>query len=73
MTEKRLAEICKKLFEYVLHECYDGQCELDLIDEIGLSYEEYVQLGGKLTQQELLEIELGGSITLTSLDKLKSC
>lgn len=66
MTEKRLLEVCKALFEYSLHECYDTQCERDLVDEIGLSYEEYVQLGGRLTKQELSNAEPS---SFTSLDK----
>lgn len=66
MTEKRLLEVCKALFEYALHECYNTQCERDLIDEIGLSYKEYVQLGGKLTKQELSKAEFS---SFTSLDK----
>lgn len=69
MTEKRLLELCKALFGYILHECYDSQCEADVIDEIGLSYDEYVQLGGKLTREELAEIELGVHHPYTSYDK----
>lgn len=66
MTEKRLLEVCKALFEYALHECYNTQCERDLVDEIGLSYEEYVQLGGRLTKQELSKTEPS---SFTSLDR----
>lgn len=66
MTEKRLLEVCKALFGYILHECYDSQCEADVVDEIGLSYKEYVQLGGKLTKQELSKAE---SSSFTSLDR----
>lgn len=69
MTEERLLELCKALFGYILHECYDSQCEADVIDEIGLSYDEYVQLGGKLTREELAEIELGVHHPYTSYDK----
>lgn len=69
MTEERLLELCKALFGYILHECYDSQCEADVIDEIGLSYDEYVQLGGKLTREELAEIELGVHRPYTSYDK----
>ena len=64
MTEKRLLEVCKALFEYALHECYNTQCERDLVDEIGLSYEEYVQLGGRLTKQELSKTEPSSFISL---------
>lgn len=66
MTEKRLLEVCKALFEYALHECYNTQCERDLVDEIGLSYGEYVQLGGRLTKQELSKTEPS---SFTSLDR----
>ena len=69
MTEERLLELCKALFGYILHECYDSQCEADVIDEIGLSYDEYVQLGGKLTREELAEIELGVHHPYVSYDK----
>lgn len=69
MTKERLFELCKAMFGYILQECYDGQCEADVIDEIGLSYDEYVQLGGKLTREELAEIELGVHHPYTSCDK----
>lgn len=58
MTKERLLELCKALFGYILHECYDSKCEADVIDEIGLGYDEYVQLGGKLTKEELADIEV---------------
>lgn len=59
MSEKRLLEVCKALFAQLLTHCWDDQDEYDVYNEIGLSYKEYKELGGRLTLKELMEIERG--------------
>lgn len=59
MTNERLREICKALFDYVVSECFDIEGEVEIMDTLGIKYDEYKEMGGKLTLKEMADVEMG--------------